>query len=362
MRSLRITLAAALFLLAGCTGDTITSVENEEPLAVTQDEVAAKKVPAGMVMPLLSLPPGDSPEGIAFDKRGNIYVSNRRTSGNDRISEILKITRRGQVSLFATLPTAMAGVNGVLGLIVDPPGNVYFAYDTRDPATHGVWRIRRNGRGMERLAGSDKMIMPNALTFDARGNLYATDSFGGAVWRYGQDEVFSMWLQDPLLEAVPVPGAPIPIPGANGIAFYPPNKLYVANTSQNSVICILIDPDGGVRGITRVAQDDFLLLNVDGIAMDVQENIYSVLPPSTLGALGLPPVPPVVKLDPHSGVVMPVVTDPSAFDTPTSLAFGAGPWDRKSVFIVNASLFGPGLGAGPGVVQVRIGVPGAPGK
>lgn len=215
---------------------------------------AGKRLPPGRVETILPLPPGDSPEGIALDKHGNIYVSNRRTDATGRVSEIRRITPDGAVSVFATLPSASPDASGVLGLITDPSDNVYAAYVTQDPATHGVYRISRDGSVVERLAGSEAIIFPNALTFDARDNLYVTDSFGGAVWRYGRDETFSLWVQHGLLEAVPVEGAPFPIPGANGIAFFASNKLYVANTSQFSITRVRIAPDGSAGGVEMLAQ------------------------------------------------------------------------------------------------------------
>jgi hypothetical protein len=78
---------------------------------------------------------------------------------------------------------------------------------------------------------------------------------------------------------------------------------------------------------------------------------------------------PVVKLDPASGMVAPAVEpffpgDPASdyFDTVTSLAFGAGPMDKKSVFVVSGDLFSTPIGSGPVVTQVGVGVPGAPGQ
>ncbi len=131
------------------------------------------------------------------------------------------------------------------------------------------------------------------------------------------------------------------------------NKLYVANTRQNSVLLITIEEFENEPTIELVKQD-FLFMNIDGIVVDEQENLYGVLPPSTLGALGAPPVPPLVKLNTKSGVVSSVVEDNSKFDTPTSLAFGKGEKNQLCIFITNAALqyWQPPM-AGPGVVKVK---------
>lgn len=50
-----------------------------------------------------------------------------------------------------------------------------------------------------------------------------------------------------------------------------------------------------------------------------------------------------------------------SFNLPTSLAFGQGSRNQKSVFVVISGLFGQAFGPStraPGVVQVGVGVPG----
>ena len=132
---------------------------------------------------------------------------------------------------------------------------------------------------------------------------------------------------------------------------------------QNSISRITIGRKGAAPSIELVKQDP-LLMNVDGIAVDVHENIYGVLPSSTLAAIGAPPVPPLVKVNPNTGEVTPIVTSDGAgdFNTPTSLAFGTrGQRHRKSVFVANAALqYGQPMEpwAAPGVVEVYVGKPG----
>lgn len=314
---------------------------------------------ARTVTPILSLPQGHSPEGIAIDNLGNIYISN--TKGENRsINEILLVGQNGSYSVFATLP----GRGRTLGLVTDKLGFVYVAFKTEDPNTNGVFQIDRNGTPIH-LAGSEEMGFPNALTFDDLGNLYVTDSykgknFEGSVWYYSKSErVFKLFIKDPLLDGgVPTDGPQFPLPGANGITFYPPNKLYIANTKKSSIICITIGEIGKEPTIELVKKDS-LLMNIDGIVVDDQENIYGVLPPSTLGAIGAPPVPPLIKFDMKSGVVSPVVEDNSKFDIPTSLAFGKGKDNQVSLFITNAALqYGQPSIAGPGVVKVQLNVSG----
>ena len=319
------------------------------------NQASLRKDSVKTVTPILSLPPGESPEGIAIDHHGNIYISN--TKGENRsINQILLVEPNGTYTVYATLP----GKGRATGLVTDQRGSVYAAFGTEDPNTNGVYRIGRNGTPVH-LAGSEQMGVPNSLTFDDLGNLYVTDSykgkdFEGSVWCYNKNErVFKLFIKDPLLDGgVPPVGPTFPLPGANGIAFYPPDKLYVANTKESSIIRITIGEFGNEPTIELVKKDS-LLLNIDGIVVDKHENIYGVLVPSTLGAIGAPPVPPLVKLDMKSGVVSPVVEDNSKFDTPTSLAFGKGSGNRGSLFIINsAKQYGQPPSAGPGVVKVQV--------
>ncbi len=349
----------ALIFFMGC--------EKESPVApdVSFNESFSKKthVPVGTVTPVLSLPAGYSPEGIAVDKKGNMYISNTIGGLNGPTNQILKVEPDGSYYVCATLP----GAGQTRGLVTDKKGNVYAAFFASIPENTGVYKIKKNG-ALERLAGSENMVAPNALTFGSKGKLYATDSDGYAVWKYDKKNGFVKWFEHPLLVGGILPGGPpFPLPGCNGIVFFPPNKLYVANTMQSSVSRITIGHDGEATSIELI-QQGLLLANIDGIAVDVHENIYGAMPGCTLGAIGAPPVSPLVKLNPHTGEVTELVdlSENVKFNTPTSLAFGTkNPWDRKSVYMANCAInYGQPMEpwAAPGVVEVYVGVKGKKGE
>jgi hypothetical protein len=68
-----------------------------------------------------------------------------------------------------------------------------------------------------------------------------------------------------------------------------------------------------------------------------------------------------VHVDPRTGAITPSTDEWGQFDFPTSLAFGAGPRDHKSVYVVNSGLFPEDRpGAAPGIVRLGVGVPGSP--
>lgn len=279
---------------------------------------------------------GELPEGIAVDKVGNIFV------GLDPLGQIWRYAPDGSGSLFFQFATA-----GPLGMAVDAPGNLYVAVVSEDAATHGVWRINRDGEG-ERLAGTENIVFPNSLAFDKRGNLYVTDTILGAVWRIPKRGELELWLQHPELEGLNLPELPYDFPlGANGIA-YRQGYLYVANTEKAQVVRIPI-LKGGLPGEPKVVAGGPELFVLDGLALDVHGQIYAlVIAQSKL-----------VRIDPADGAVTTLATADDGLDFPASLAFGTGKGERQSLFVTNYAIGPPG-GAGPGLLKVGVGVPGQP--
>lgn len=339
--------AVVLSLLAACQDYDI-------PLSVDASgsvvEGSARPLAPGQVETVLELTPGiDLLEGIAIDRRGNLFLGNRRLEGDVRVSEILKISPEGVTTVFVTLAGAADNFDqGVVGLAVSPQGDLFAAVRTFNPATNGVWRIGKSGTA-ERLPGSGAMEVPNALAFDARGNLYVTDSSEGTVWRFGRDRSGEVWIRHELLS--PQFGI-----GANGIAFSPPRDLFVANTERALVARIPIRPDGKA-GDPEVVATGFELLLIDGLAADAHGDLYAAIVGASIFGTA-----PLVRIDPKTGAITPSTTEFGAFDFPTSLAFGAGRRDRKSVYVVNSGLFpeDPARMPTPGVVRVGVAVPGAP--
>lgn len=340
--------AVVLTLLTACQDDEIP-LSVDGPGSVV--EGSARPLAPGQVERVLELTPRiDRLEGIAIDRRGNLFLGNDRLEGDVRVSEILQISPEGVTTVFATLnPTTDLINGGVAGLAVSPQGDVYAALPTFNPATHGVWRIGRGGAA-ERLPGSEAMEFPNALAFDARGNLYVTDTPQGAVWRFGRNGSSEVWIRHELLS----PGG-FGI-GANGIAFSPPRDLFVANTDRGLVARIPIRPDGRA-GEPEVVATGFELLVIDGLAADAHGDLHAAIAGASI--LGTAPL---VRIDSRTGAITPSTMEFGAFDFPTSLAFGAGRRDRKSVYVVNSGLFpeDPARMPRPGVVRVGVGVPGAP--
>jgi sugar lactone lactonase YvrE len=290
---------------------------------------------------------GELPEGIAFDKMGNMYVSIQSKG------EIWKIRPNGAESLLFSVPTAAA-----FGLAVDACGNVYatFALGT---SGNGVYRITKDGDG-KLLPGTEKILWANALAFDKRGSLYITDTWDGAIWRVTPGGSARLWLQHDLLEGLELtdPGKVQGFPpvGANGIGYWH-GDLYVANTEKGLLIRVPILKYGkaGVPQVVagdvgKIGGPDGMLYGLDGITLDVFGNVY--------GALVLQNK--LVKINPDNGKVEVLLTDKDGLSNPASLAFGTGKHYRKTIFFTNFSLIDPTFGKGPAVLKFNVCVPGLP--
>ena len=127
---------------------------------------------------------GELPEGIAIDSAGNIYISMAS------LGELRQIAPDGTESVVATLDPD--GGFGLLGLAIDDADTIYAAIGSGNPAVNGVHRISPSGESTQlsgtQLLGTEAMALPNGVAFDPAGNVYATDTVLGAIWRIPQDE------------------------------------------------------------------------------------------------------------------------------------------------------------------------------
>lgn len=281
------------------------------------------------------------PEGVALDKTGNVYVS------LSALNQIRRIDPGGTQSVVTEFD--VSGL-GPAGMAVDPSGAIFVAVaaldlasSQSDPATRGVYRVGEDGTN-ERLPGTGEMLFANDVTLDKRGNVYATDTGGGAVWRVRRGGVAELWAKDPLLAGDGSVGFGFPI-GANGIAFRH-NTLLVANTERGLLVEIPILPDGSAGAPTLLAESP-ALRGADGIALDVHGDMYvAVSLQNTVLRVG------------RDGSIATLATAADGLNQPSTLAFGTGRGDRKTLYVANFSIFSPA--PTPGVLKLRVGVPGQP--
>ena len=280
---------------------------------------------------------GELPEGAAVDMDDNVYVSLTAP-----VSEIRKITPSGTQS---TLVDLNVGGFGPLGLAVGEGGAVYVAVASFDPATQGVYRVSPEGAAT-RLPGTGAISFPNDLIFDRRGNLFITDTAGGAVWRIPPGGSAELWVQDALLQGTGELGAGVPL-GANGIALtLRQHAVVVSNTELGTLVRIRIRRDG-TAGDPHVVAEDPALLGIDGIARARSGVLFAAVnAQSTIVRVG------------ERGITT-IADAEDGINGPSAVAFGSGS-DRRNLFVVNFGAFSPA--PTPALLKMAVGVRGAAGQ
>jgi sugar lactone lactonase YvrE len=282
----------------------------------------------GPVIPFISFNtnPTYGVEGIAISPHNDIYI------GSPYEGEIHKVEPNGKATLFAKL-VAQPNDGYLLGLVVAKDETLYAAVWGCNAPINGVWHIDKDGHS--RLAmpmpGAFCASIPNNLAFDEDGNLYATDSGYGSVWRLGRYGDITLWAQDPLL--MPITGF-----GANGVA-YRDHSLWIDNFDQGSIVRIPINRDGSA-GKASIFVKSPLLGNPDDDNFDACGNLW----------VGDPINGNLIRVTPE-GVpeIMITAAQFKPFYWPTNPVFGFDNL-RSTVFITG--------GNNPSVVKVDLGVPG----
>ena len=214
-----------------------------------------------------ALPAGTAhPEGITADARGNFYVANFDVSGNTTVGTIVVFDRNGR--WLRTLQIK-DGSPLLLGLEFNPVTHDLLVADL---GKHQVLRVdpETGASSVFATIPGGAAAGPNALAFDAAGNVYISDSFQATIWRTPPGGgVPTAWVSDPLLGTSGVPPF-----GANGLAFNGnASALFVANTGNDTVVRIPL-PDGpsGTHGAPEVFVH--AINGADGLIIDAADNLW----------------------------------------------------------------------------------------
>lgn len=210
-----------------------------------------------------TLPEGTAhPEGITADANGNLYVANFDVSKAGGPGNIVVFNRAGK--FVRTLDVAGSS-NLLLGIAFHPQTGALLVADLGSGSVLSVDPLTGSSAVFAPIPGASPG--PNALAFDASGNVYISDSFQNTIWRTGPAGGAPVaWAVDAVLGTSGVPPF-----GANGMAFNQAgDALFVANTGNDTVVRIPVA--GGVAGAPAVFVNS--INGADGLAIDAEDNLW----------------------------------------------------------------------------------------
>jgi DNA-binding beta-propeller fold protein YncE len=213
------------------------------------------------------LPPGTAhPEGITADAHGNFYVADFDVSGNTSVGTIVVFDRNGRWLRTLQINNGSALLLGIAFnpithdlLVCDLGKSQVLKVDPQTGASSVFAPIPGTGGG------------PNALAFDATGNVYISDSFQATIWRAPPaGGVPTAWVVD----SATLGTTGVPPFGANGLAFnHEGSALFVANTGNDTIVRIPL-PNGpaGEPGTPEVFVNS--INGADGLVIDAEDNLW----------------------------------------------------------------------------------------
>jgi uncharacterized protein (TIGR03437 family) len=163
----------------------------------------------------------NSPYGLAFDIRGNLYIADL---GNGRVR---RVNSDGIISTFAAAPLISPR-----NLAADNAGNLYIS----DFDGHAVYRVGTEGAMIPLL--NSGLRYPTAVAVDRAGVLYIADSGNHLIRKFDGSRLVS----------IAAAGTP------TGMAFDSAGALYIADSSAGQILKIATD--GGAFGAIPVIARD----------------------------------------------------------------------------------------------------------
>ena len=117
-----------------------------------------------------------------------------------------------------------------------------------------------------------------SMDFDANGDMFVTDTIGGATWKIDFEGNVTSWTSDALMLG-DIPPGPVGFPlGANGIAFDAAQQnLYVTVPDKSRIVRIPVNGDGSAGTASVFVEDTTNLGGPDGITFGSDGYLYVAL-------------------------------------------------------------------------------------
>ena len=187
----------------------------------------------------------ESAEGLAVGLDGNIYVPSGGFNADGPVPGPAKLWVFDPQGRLIRTVTLTGTAPPVLGIAFNPANGLAFIADFGNQSVF-KWDPASNTTKLVAFLGAG--AAPNAICFDASGNVYISDSFNGAIWRTDKNgNNLTQWLpSNPLL--IPASGLNPPF-GANGIEFNNEHTaMFVANTANRTITRIAVAFEAGRDG------------------------------------------------------------------------------------------------------------------
>jgi len=119
-----------------------------------------------------------SPDGIALDAAGKIYVANVNGVG----ITVYAAGATGNVAPVATISGSNTGINSAAGVALDATGNIYVVNSTGPSVTVYAPGTNGNIAPIATISGSSTtLVHPIAVALDALANIYVSDNQSSSV-------------------------------------------------------------------------------------------------------------------------------------------------------------------------------------